>query len=94
MNISLTPELERYVAGKIDGGLYDSASEVVRAGLRLLKAQDELHQRKLEALRADIQIGLDQADAGRTVPLTDDLVRDITQRGRARRNARGAQGST
>lgn len=87
MNISLTPELEQYVNGKVQGGMYHSASEVIREGLRLLKEKDELHQRKLEELRAAVQVGIDQADRGRVKPLTDDLVADIKARGRERRAA-------
>jgi len=36
MNVSLTPELERYIRRKVDSGLYGNASEVVREALRLL----------------------------------------------------------
>lgn len=64
MNVSLTPELERRVAEKVDSGLYTSASEVVREGLRLLFEADELKARRLEQLNADVQLGLDQLDRG------------------------------
>jgi antitoxin ParD1/3/4 len=64
MNVSLTPELERYITQKIESGLYQTASEVVRAGLRLLKEKEELHQQTLEELRREIQIGIDEADRG------------------------------
>jgi antitoxin ParD1/3/4 len=37
MNVSLTPELEKLVTRKVQSGLYQSASEVVREGLRLLE---------------------------------------------------------
>ena len=37
MNVSLTPELERFVETEVGSGLYQTASEVVRAGLRRLK---------------------------------------------------------
>lgn len=60
MNVSLTPELEKMVAEKVQSGMYNSASEVVRAGLRLLQEQDEERRLKLEALRRDIQVGLDE----------------------------------
>ena len=40
MNVSLTPELERYIRGKVDSGLYSNASEVVREALRLLVGQE------------------------------------------------------
>jgi putative addiction module CopG family antidote len=39
MNVSLTPELEKFVEGKVGSGLYNNASEVVREGLRLLEEQ-------------------------------------------------------
>jgi antitoxin ParD1/3/4 len=42
MNVSLTPELERLVAEKVASGRYRTASEVVRAALRLLEKSDEI----------------------------------------------------
>jgi antitoxin ParD1/3/4 len=39
-NVSLTPELEAFVDDRVACGRYRSASEVVRAGLRLLE-EDE-----------------------------------------------------
>lgn len=40
MNVSLAPELERYVVATVASGRYRSASEVVRAPLRLLERQE------------------------------------------------------
>jgi len=37
MNVSVTPELERFVQGLVVSGRYHSASEVFRDGLRLLE---------------------------------------------------------
>lgn len=48
MNILLTRELQQYVNGKVRSGLYHSASEVVREGLRLLKEKDEPRCERLE----------------------------------------------
>jgi antitoxin ParD1/3/4 len=39
-NVSLTPELERSVAERVASGRYRSASEVVRAALRLLEKEE------------------------------------------------------
>ena len=64
MKVSLTPQLERRIAEKVESGLYASASEVVREGLRLLFETDALQDRQLTQLRADIQAGLDQAERG------------------------------
>jgi antitoxin ParD1/3/4 len=93
MNVSLTPELEQYVSGKVESGLYHSASEVVRDGLRLLKEKEELHRAKIEELRREVQVGVDQADRGQAKPLTDDLVEGIKSRGRGRLGARRGRGS-
>ncbi|HEY3854960.1 MAG TPA: type II toxin-antitoxin system ParD family antitoxin [Verrucomicrobiae bacterium] len=41
MNISLTQELEKFVKKEVRSGLYQTASEVVRAGLRRLKDDQE-----------------------------------------------------
>jgi antitoxin ParD1/3/4 len=65
MNVSLTPELEQIVDQKVKSGMYNSASEVVREGLRLLKKRDDDHEAKLNALRAEIQKGIDDLEAGR-----------------------------
>jgi antitoxin ParD1/3/4 len=41
MNVSLAPELERFVAETVASGRYRSASEVVRAALRLLEKEEK-----------------------------------------------------
>ena len=58
MNVSLTPELEQYVQEKVSSGLYYSASEVIREGLRLLREREQFQQTRLQELRPDIQAGL------------------------------------
>ena len=63
MNVSLTPELEQFVQGKVDSGLYNNASEVVREGLRLLKEHDEIRLK----WREQIERGWAQAQAGKFV---------------------------
>jgi antitoxin ParD1/3/4 len=64
-NINLTVALDRFVAEKVESGAYQNASEVVRAGLRLLKDEEEVRARKIAALDTAIQIGLDDLAAGR-----------------------------
>ncbi|MFM1945496.1 MAG: hypothetical protein RI897_4478 [Verrucomicrobiota bacterium] len=63
MHISLTPELERAVKEKVDSGLYNNASEVIREALRLaLKVEVENDWLKRQAA-----IGYAQLEAGETV---------------------------
>ncbi len=63
MNVSLTPELEKFVEDSVASGLYSSASELVRAGLRKLEEE----QRWTAYAKERIQAGLDDMDAGRIV---------------------------
>lgn len=90
MNISLTPKLEALVRERVASGLYTSASEVVREALRLLEGRDELRTAKLEALRSDIALGLDQLSAGEGAPLDiESLKAEGRQSVARRRTARG-----
>ena len=57
MNISLTPEFEEYVNGKVRSGLYHSASEVICEALRLLREKDKVDRKKIQALRAIFRSG-------------------------------------
>jgi len=83
MNISLTPELERFVQGKVASGLYNNASEVIREGLRLLKEHDEVRL----GWRQQIERGWQQAQAGDVLdgPTT---VREIKSRLKTRTKKR------
>ena len=84
MNVSLTPELERLVEEKVESGLYQTASEVVREALRLLHTRDE----QLARLRTNVQAGFEQLDRGKATDYrgTDSrkLTADIKARGRRR----------
>lgn len=64
MNVSLTPELEQFVHTKVKSGRYLSASEVVREALRLLEERDRLREIRIETLRQEIAIGIEQSDSG------------------------------
>ena len=82
MNVSLTPELEKFVEGKVESGLYNNASEVVREGLRLLKEHDEIRLKWREQIERWLQ-----AQAGLVVD-GEEVFRKadecINQRGRKR----------
>ena len=79
MNVSLTPELEKLVADRVASGHYASASEVVREALRLLHERDRLNQ-----LRHDVRLGVEQLDDGRSHEFNDHVVDRIKSEGRKR----------
>ena len=43
LNVSLTPALEQFIAERVSSGRYQTASEVVRAGPRLLEQTEMPH---------------------------------------------------
>jgi antitoxin ParD1/3/4 len=49
---------EQFIKSQIQQARYASASEVIRDGLRVLEDQAKYRTLKLEALRADIQQGI------------------------------------
>ena len=64
MNVNLSPELEELVRQKVESGLYNNNSEVMREALRLLIEQDRLRDAHLQGLQAALAEGLAQADRG------------------------------
>ena len=52
-SISLGDHFESFISNKIGSGRYHSASEVIRAGLRLL----EQEERRIEALKQALELG-------------------------------------
>lgn len=76
MNVSLPAELAAFVEGEVASGEYGTASEVVRDALRLLRRERAAHEEKLAILRREIQIGLDDIEAGR---ISSDTVEDIAR---------------
>ena len=71
MNISLTRELAKFVEKEVESGLYQTASEVVRAGLRRLKEDEAAHlprtPKTLEELETQLLQSIERLDRGRGV---------------------------
>lgn len=67
MNVSLTPELDRFVAGKVESGRYTSASEVVREALRLLEEHDRARAAQLASFNHELGSRLASLDRGERV---------------------------
>jgi antitoxin ParD1/3/4 len=67
MNVSLSPELDNFVAGKVESGRYNSASEVVREALRLLEEHDRVRGAQLAAFNQELGARLASLDRGERV---------------------------
>jgi antitoxin ParD1/3/4 len=63
-NVVLTPQQDEYVQALVSSGRYQNASEALRAGLRLLEAEE----RQSTALQAQLSAGLEEALSGKRAP--------------------------
>lgn len=76
MNVSLPSELAAFVEAEVASGDYSTASEVVCEALRLLRREREQYEQKIVALRRELQIGMDDIEAGR---ISSDTVEDVSR---------------
>jgi antitoxin ParD1/3/4 len=83
-NINLTDHFDNFVAAEIETGNYRNASEVLRAGLRLLEQRKQEDEQKIAVLKALAEEGFAQVAQGRAIRLeTDrDLVEYMAELGR------------
>ena len=70
MDISISEQIQQLIKQKVESGHYSSPDEIMDTALRLLDERDK----KLEALRKDVQVGLDQLERGEYVEYTDETL--------------------
>jgi antitoxin ParD1/3/4 len=89
MNVSLTPELDKFVTERVESGMYASTSEVIREALRLLKDWEGLKLLRLQELRREISIGIEQLEngQGKTYKSAKALIDHVKAEGRKRHAA-------
>lgn len=63
-NISLTPEQDAFIEEAVKSGEYQNASEAVRDALRVLQQRRREDALKLEALRRQIDAGIEALEHG------------------------------
>ena len=88
MNVNLGSVFDNFIAELLKTGHYQSQSEVVREGLRLLKEREELKRLQLAELRKQIAIGSRQADRGEFVAGPEAFAK-IRRRSAQRKRAQG-----
>ncbi|MBL8232067.1 MAG: type II toxin-antitoxin system ParD family antitoxin [Bryobacterales bacterium] len=88
MNVHLGPMFDQFVADLLKTGLYQTQSEVVREGLRLLKEREEVRQLRLAELRKEIAMGSAEAGRGESVD-GEETFTEIRERSEERKRARG-----
>ena len=88
MNVNLGTVFDKLIGELLKTGTYQSQSEVVREGLRLLKEREELKKLRLAELRKEIAIGSDQADRGEFVD-GEQTFAEVRRRSAERKHSKG-----
>ena len=87
MNVNLGAVFDQFVADLLKTGHYQSQSEILREGLRLLKEREELKQLRIAELRKEIGIGTAEADRREFVD-GEEVFAEIRKRSVERKRAR------
>ena len=88
MNVSLTPELEKFVTAKVGSGRYNSASEVVREALRLLEEHESVRAGQLAEFNKELRRRLASLDRGESSDPVEARAR-LKRKSAERRKSRG-----
>lgn len=76
-NVVLSQHQHELVDSLVKSGRYQNASEVLRAGLRVLERQELEDAAKLAALRSAVDHGWADVDSGRFDDVADDDLEDF-----------------
>jgi len=91
MNVSLTPQLERFVQDKVAKGRYNSASEVVREALRLLEEHERSRAARLAEFNKELGRRLASLDRGEKVD-SGTVIERFRRKSQERRQPRARAG--
>jgi len=76
-NVVLTDHHEKVISDLVASGRYQTASEVLREGLRLVEERNLRDAAKLESLQEAARVGFADFDEGRFIELEDDAIENI-----------------
>ncbi len=82
-SFAIGSHFENFIQNQLASGRYNNASEVVRDGLRLLEDQEQFRMMKIEAIKAEIQKGLESGF------VEDFDIQDVINAAKARKNKKG-----
>jgi len=69
-NVNLTATLDAFVKTQVAQGHFNNASEVHRAALAAMARQEQERELRMEQLRREIQLGIDDVKASRSAKIT------------------------
>jgi antitoxin ParD1/3/4 len=78
--LALPPDLAEFVRSKMTSGKYASEYEVVREALVLLRERDQVRAQRIEQLRREIQMGVDQFDRGESKSFDVQEIKEVVRK--------------
>jgi antitoxin ParD1/3/4 len=92
LNVSLTDELDLFVRGRVEAGLYATSSEVIREGLRLLQQREKEADEAMARLKEKLHRASEEADRGELLDSNAVFARldSIIERHRSERASKGS----
>jgi len=94
LNVHLGPAFDEFVASLLKSGYYQTQSEVLREGLRLLKEREELKRLRLADNRREIALGSEEADRGESVDGPEAFAKIRRRSADIKRGGPGMNGAT
>jgi antitoxin ParD1/3/4 len=67
MNVTLTPELEKFIADRVGPGQFSTASELIWHALTLLEQQEKTREGRVEEFNRELKARIDSLDRGEHV---------------------------
>ena len=64
MNITLSPEQEKFIQSQIARGKYTNIQQVIDSALKLLEKQDQNYEQWLDETLQKVKVGLEQLERG------------------------------
>jgi antitoxin ParD1/3/4 len=87
-SVSIPSDLEQFVNDQVAAGAYANAEHVVREALERMRERDKSRDSRIEELRQQIQIGIDQADRGECTPLDIEAIKQEARSSWTKQQAR------
>lgn len=75
MSLNIPPEFERAVLERVASGAYGSTDDVLRACLAALEGEEREDEARLESLRRDVRLAMEQHDRGEFSPADEAFAR-------------------
>ena len=88
MNVSLTQQLEKFINKQVTSGRYQTASEVIREGLRMMLEVNRQQELEYARLKREVQRGVDDIEAGRIRDFDPKRIMVLARKRRAARQKR------